>query len=128
VKLLLDTHVFLWLVEGDARLSSRAHAALADPQSNCLLSIASIWEMAIKVGSGKLKLNATVGVYVDHWMSEYQIDLLPIQKHHVCAVADLPQHHRDPFDRLLIAQTMCEQLTLVSGDALFQPYSLPLIS
>ena len=83
--------------------------------------------MSIKVGTGKLKLGANVEAYVEQWTAQYGISFLAIERHHAFAVANLPTHHRDPFDRLLISQAINEQLTLVSGDSLFQPYAVPLI-
>jgi PIN domain nuclease of toxin-antitoxin system len=127
VKLLLDTHVFIWLVEGDPRLSRKAQAAIADRDTDLLFSIASIWEMGIKVGNEKLKLAEPLETYVDRWLNGYQIDVLTIHKQHALAVAAIPQHHRDPFDRLLIAQAISEGAAIVSGDSMFVRYSVTTI-
>jgi PIN domain nuclease of toxin-antitoxin system len=127
MRLLLDTHTFLWLVEDNPNLSRAAKDAIADPRNQLYLSTASLWELAIKVGKGKLALNPSLELFVDHWMPIYLLQLLDIQKSHALLVARLPRHHGDPFDRLLIAQATSEQLTLVSGDAHFAAYQVPTI-
>ncbi len=127
MNLLLDTHTFLWLAQGNPSLSTAAKAAIADPQNDLYLSVASVWELAIKVGSGKLVLSDSLGTLTDRWMAVARIQLLDISKSHALFVATLPQHHRDPFDRILIAQAICEQLTLISCDSQFAAYRIPLI-
>lgn len=127
MKLLLDTHAFLWLVEGSPSLSAAAGAALADPLHDLFLSVASVWELAIKVGNGKLTLTDPLDAFVGKWMASYQLDHLPVQTPHALSVATLPGYHRDPFDRLLIAQARIEGMTLVSGDSKFAAYSVPIL-
>ena len=127
MKLLLDTHTFLWLVEGNPKLTSAANTALADSQNELFLSIASIWELAIKVNTGKLALSATLDIYVDQWMQTYLIQELAVSKLHAVATTKLPQLHRDPFDRMLIAQSISEQMTLVSGDSQIAAYQVNVI-
>ncbi|MHB1421664.1 MAG: type II toxin-antitoxin system VapC family toxin [Gemmataceae bacterium] len=127
MKLLLDTHAFLWLVAGSPNLSMRAQATLADPANELYLSVASIWEPAIKTGSKKLILNEPLDRFVGKWAVAYQLALLPIQTSHALAVTGLPDHHRDPFDRILIAQALVEGMTLASADAKFNPYSVPIL-
>lgn len=127
MKLLLDTHTFLWLVEGNPKLTSAANAALADTQNELFFSVASIWEMVIKVTSGKLALSNPLYVYVDHWMRTYQIQGIEVSKTHAFAVSKLPLLHRDPFDRMLIAQATCEQMTLVSSDSQIAAYTVPIL-
>ncbi|HEV3143950.1 MAG TPA: type II toxin-antitoxin system VapC family toxin [Gemmataceae bacterium] len=127
MKLLLDTHTFLWLVEGDPKLTSTAKAALADPANDLGLSAASVWELAIKIGNKKLTLKDPLAVFVSKWTPIYQIALLPVETPHAVAVGDLPLHHRDPFDRMLIAQALAGALTVVTGDPKFAPYSVPII-
>jgi PIN domain nuclease of toxin-antitoxin system len=127
VKLLLDTHAFLWLVDGSPKLSAIAGAALADPINDLFLSAASVWELAIKTGNNKLTLNDPLDVYVAKWTPVYQIDLLPIHAAHALGVGDLPDHHRDPFDRMLIAQSRIEGMTLVSGDSKLASYGLAIL-
>jgi len=127
MNLLLDTHTFLWLVEGNPNLSVAAKIALADPANDLFLSVASVWELAIKVGNQKLTLSDPFDLYVGKWTTSYQIAMLPVLAPHAFAVVGLPNHHRDPFDRILIAQTFVEGMTLVSADAKLPPYSVPII-
>ncbi|MGD0041555.1 MAG: type II toxin-antitoxin system VapC family toxin [Isosphaeraceae bacterium] len=127
MKLLLDTHTFLWLVEGSPKLSATAAAAIADPVNELFLSVASVWELAIKTGNKKLKLSDPLDVYVARWTPVYQIDLLPIQSSHALAVTGLPDHHRDPFDRMLISQSQIEGIILMSGDTKLAPYGIPIL-
>lgn len=127
MKLLLDTHTFLWLVEGSPSLSATARTALADPANLLYLSAASVWELAIKTANKKLALADPLAIFVHRWTAAYQLPLLPIYAAHVLAVAALPDHHRDPFDRILIAQALVETMTLVSADAKFTPYAVPIL-
>lgn len=108
-------------------LSGAAQAALSDPLNELFLSVASVWELAITVGNGKLKLRDPLDVFVSKWTAAYQIDQIPIQTSHALSVTTLPNHHRDPFDRLLIAQAHIEGMTLVSGDGQFAPYGFPVV-
>jgi PIN domain nuclease of toxin-antitoxin system len=127
MRLLLDTHTFLWLVEGSPNLSAAARTALADPANDLFLSVASVWELAIKTGNKKLTLRDPLDVFVFKWTANYQLDLLPIQTPHALAVVGLPDHHKDPFDRILLAQAVVEGMTLVSGDGKFTPYGVPIL-
>jgi PIN domain nuclease of toxin-antitoxin system len=127
MKLLLDTHIFLWLVEGSPNLSSPAESALTDPRNDLVLSSASVWELAIKVGNGKLQLSEPVDAFVWEWTAMYQIELLPIFPAHALAVAGLPNHHRDPFGRMLAAQAKIEGMSLITADANLTPFGVPII-
>ena len=127
MKLLLDTHTFLWLVEGNASLSAVAQAALADPANELYLSAAAVWELAIKAGNKKLVLTDPLDVFVSKWTTVYQLAPLPIHTVHALGVVGLPDHHRDPFDRILIAQALVEGMTLVSADTKFALYSVPIL-
>jgi PIN domain nuclease of toxin-antitoxin system len=124
VKLLLDTHTFLWLVGGDQRLSPKALRRIRDVRNEKLLSIASVWEMAIKVGAGRLRLEVPLAEIIERGAVANGIGLLGIAKEHALAVIDLPTHHGDPFDRLLIAQALREDLTIVGSDAAFDDYAI----
>jgi len=129
MRLLLDTHTFLWLVVGSANLSSAARVGLADPSNQLFLSVASIWELAIKISSPnpQLKLADPLDVYLAKWTVTYQLNLLPIESKHALGVVGLPNHHRDPFDRILIAQALAEGMTLVSGDGMFRSYPVAIL-
>ena len=129
MKLILDTHAFLWLVAGDPRLSEVAAAALADPAHNLFLSVASIWEMAIKIANPKqqLILAEPLDLHVARWTEVYGLAELSIRTTHALHLAKLPDHHRDPFDRILIAQAMAEGMTLISADAKFPGYGVALL-
>ena len=129
MKLLLDTHTFLWLVEGSTNLSGPAAAAVIDPANEVFLSVASVWELAIKTGSPKkdLILSDPLDVFVGKWTDKYQLKELPILNRHALQVRALPDHHRDPFDRILIAQAINEGMTLVSADSQFAAYPVPVI-
>jgi PIN domain nuclease of toxin-antitoxin system len=124
VRVLLDTHAFIWWVDGDAALSRRARATIADAGNECLFSIASAWEMAIKIGLGKLTGRGQIARDVPEQLAASGISLLPIELGHVARVAGLPFHHRDPFDRLLAAQSLAEEIPIVSADAVFRRYGV----
>jgi len=123
MRLLLDTHTFLWFIAGDPQLSTTCRTLIEDLNNERLLSMASIWEMAIKVGLGKLPLAQPLETFVPAQMRVNSIALLPIEARHAFEVARLPLHHRDPFDRLLIAQSIVEQTALLSADAAFDAYA-----
>jgi PIN domain nuclease of toxin-antitoxin system len=124
MTLLLDTHAFLWFCQGDALLSATAKALIEDAGNRKLLSIASCWEVAIKAGLGKLTLGEPSGTYIPNALARTGFDLLPISLTHATAVESLPPHHRDPFDRLLIAQAITERIPVVSADAQLSSYGI----
>ena len=124
MRLLVDTHVFLWWVEGDKALPAKARAALAAPENECLVSLASAWELAIKAGLGKLKLALPVQRYVVEHVTANGFRFLDIRMPHIGRVEALPAHHGDPFDRLLIAQALEEKLPIVSADPVFRKYGV----
>jgi PIN domain nuclease of toxin-antitoxin system len=124
VRALLDTHTFLWFLEDNPRLSAPAKAMIADGANEILLSMASVWEMAIKVSLGKLSVSGPFATYLPQQLSANSIGLLDISLLHAVAVATLPFHHRDPFDRLLIAQSSTEQIPLLSADTVFDTYAI----
>ena len=119
-RLLVDTHVLLWWLTDDPGLSPTARDALAEPRNEVLVSTASMWEIAIKRGLGKLSAPDDLP---DHIASE-GFGWLPISAEHAWRVRDLPPHHRDPFDRLLVAQALVEELPIVSADPRFAPYGV----
>ena len=123
MRLLLDTHAFLWFIDDNPRLSSSAKSLL-ESHNDLLLSTASLWEIAIKFSLGKLGLPEPFDPFVRQHLSLNAIDILQIEVAHLGAVSTLPLHHRDPFDRLLIAQAMVEKLSIVSADAAFDEYPI----
>jgi PIN domain nuclease of toxin-antitoxin system len=126
MKLLLDTHAFLWFVAGDERLSRRARQQLAATGAQPVLSVASVWEMAIKAGLKRLALPLPVDRFIAEKVAD-GLQILEIEWQHAAAVADLPWHHNDPFDRLLIAQALYEHLPVISADPFFPKYGVDLI-
>ena len=127
MKLLLDTHAFLWWVEGAPALGRRARAAVADPDNEVFLSIASCWELAIKLSLGKLRLTQSLERFIPEQLTQNGFGLAGLESRHVARVAELPFHHRDPFDRLLIAQALHDDLAVVSADRVFRKYGVPVI-
>jgi len=126
MRALLDTHAFLWAISDDKRLSRQAQKLFVGP-SDLFLSMASIWEIVIKAQIGRLKLPSPVGPYIVKKMVENRVGTLPITLDHVFAVESLPMHHRDPFDRMLIAQSLQEKLPLVTADPVFEKYPIRVI-
>ena len=124
MRVLVDTHVFLWWVEGDRALPAKARAALADRENECLISMVSAWELAIKASLGKLKLALPVKRYVVEHVAANGFRMLDIKMAHVGRVATLDPHHGDPFDRLLIAQALEEKLAVVTADPVFRKYGV----
>lgn len=121
MRLLLDTHVFLWFMTGDERLSRRARRAIEDIESEVFLNVASVWEMAIKSSLGRLILPVPVAEYVAEKL-ESGFSILPVEWTYAAAVEKLPFHHRDPFDRLLVAQAVAENIPIVTADPIFRVY------
>jgi PIN domain nuclease of toxin-antitoxin system len=122
VRLLLDTHVLIWWT-GDQRLSETAAAAISSPENSVFVSAASVWEAEIKAAGGKLNLGGDLVRGVD----DSGFTELPVRFEHGRAAAHLPMHHRDPFDRMLIAQARIEGLTVVTRDPAFSAYDVPLL-
>ena len=127
MRLLLDTHVFIWWADQQESLSATALSALKDEANELLLSVASVWEMQIKVQLGKLKLSRSLRELVESQVETNDLQILPIELAHVLVLDALPFHHKDPFDRMLIAQSIQEDVTLVSADPEFSAYSVQLI-
>ncbi len=124
MKLLLDTHVFLWWVSDAPELSEAARIAISDPGNTCFLSLASCWEMAIKSSIGKLKLKKPVERFVSEQMKKNGFTMLNIELRHIATVENLALHHRDPFDRLLVSQAKTENLFLVTADTALSDYGV----
>jgi PIN domain nuclease of toxin-antitoxin system len=123
-SLLLDTQAMLWFFWDDPRLSKPAKGLIEDPANRKVVSVASCWEVAIKVSVGKLDLGESSVSFLPREIARNNFDLLPISLGHATMVEGLPLHHRDPFDRLLIAQAMVEGIPLVSNDATFDFYGV----
>ncbi len=126
MKAILDTHAFLWALAGDARMSRHARDIFSG-SADLLLSTASIWEILIKVQSGKLPLPRPAGAYVLRKLADNRIEHLPITLDHLLALERLPLHHRDPFDRILIAQSLEEKLPIITSDPWFARYPVDVI-
>lgn len=124
MKLLLDTHAFLWFITDDPKLSTAGKAAIAEPTNDVLVSPASYWEIAIKVSLGKYPLQTPFETFITHGMADNDFGILAIEPKHAAALTNLPFHHRDPFDRLIIAQAAVESLPVVSGDSAFDAYPI----
>jgi PIN domain nuclease of toxin-antitoxin system len=126
VRVLLDTHAFLWFAAGDRRLSRRARAVMEADDTELLVSAASVWEIAIKASLGRLTLPAPVDAYMAEKIAEgYQ--MAPVTWAHAAAVHQLPFYHRDPFDRLLIAHARGERYPLVTRDRVFRKYGVDVV-
>jgi PIN domain nuclease of toxin-antitoxin system len=127
MRYLLDTGVWLWSLWEPERISRKGRAALADLGNDVFLSAVTSWEVAIKSGAGKLKLPEPPGTYVPRRMADQGIRPLPVSHQHALAVFGLPDHHRDPFDRLLIAQANLEDMILITADRMIEKYPVQLL-
>ncbi len=124
MNVLLDTHTFLWWITNSEKLSDKATVILEDTDNSLYLSSASVWEMAIKISIGKLELTETLDVFVPAQLAANQIQELPILNRYAIAVSTLPWHHQDPFDRMIIAQGLTEEMLIVSKDEFFDAYGI----
>ena len=124
MKYLLDTHVFKWLDNESNKISPKAHALMADKNNQLVLSLVSVWEIQIKVQLGKMHLRTQLSAVVEDQQRVNQIELLPVKLEHILYLENLPHHHRDPFDRILIAQAISEGLTLIIHDVLIAQYAV----
>ena len=124
MKLLLDTHVLIWSAENPTKLSERVTNLLNDTSNSWVISIASIWEMQIKIQTGKLTLDLPLHELIEIQQQFNELQLLQIKSSHIYALRDLPNHHRDPFDRMLITQAIIENMPLISIDKVFESYSV----
>lgn len=127
MKLLLDTHVFIWWASEPTKLSPQALALCQDEANELILSVASVWEMQIKVQLGKLKLALSLRDLVTSQQQTNGLIIMGIDLAHVFALQGLPLHHSDPFDRLLIAQAIVENAVLLSVDRVFARYPVPVL-
>lgn len=124
MRLLLDTHTFIWFVTDSPRLNATAKRLIEDEYNEKLLSIASVWEMAIKHSIGELSFDLPFMVFIEQQMYQNSMSLLDINIFHLNTVANLLLHHRDPFDRSIVAQSMVEQIPIVGIDEVFDSYNI----
>ena len=127
MRILVDTHVFLWDLLDDHRSSRKAREILSSDEYQLYFSLVSIWEIAIKMKTGKLNALGSTVSYIRYEMEEYGMELLPIRYEHILELERLPLHHSEPFDRLLIAQAIVESLPILTHDAKFPAYPVKLI-
>ncbi|MBA2737933.1 MAG: type II toxin-antitoxin system VapC family toxin [Pyrinomonadaceae bacterium] len=127
MNLLLDTHIFLWFISGDARLPILFQKEIQEPGNNVFLSVASIWEIIIKYNLGKLPLPQSPEIYIPRRWRIHRIKSLPITEASLKNLVSLPDLHRDPFDRILISQALSGNLTIVTVDPAIKNYSVPVL-
>lgn len=127
MKVLLDTQVFLWWITDDQRLTPRARAVIADPATEVFFSVVSAWEIVVKAGLGRLVLPEDPERFVPRHLDENAFLTLPVHLRHALRVGALPDLHRDPFDRLLIAQGVVEGLPVLTSDPLFRGYPVEVL-
>ena len=127
MKLLLDTHIFLWFIAADSRLPILFRDVIREPNNEIFLSVASLWEIIIKYNLGKLPLPQSPEVYIPQERRKHQIKSLPISESSLKNLVSLPNLHRDPFDRLLISQALCRNLTIITVDTDIMKYNVPFL-
>ena len=127
MNLLLDTHIFIWLTSDSKRLSDKSKSLIADLDNVKYLSLVSLWEIQIKHQLGKLELTGDIKTMVDTQRDRNGIELLPITIDQIVNLKNIPLHHRDPFDRLLISQAMVNDFVLISHDSAFEDYDVQVI-
>ena len=126
MRILLDTHVLIWYLEGNQSLARESRQLVVDSRNDIFVSIVSLWEIAIKTGFGKLTISRSLSDILQQ-LTKQAIDVLPIMAGHVLQVATLPFHHRDPFDRMIVAQAQVESLPVMTCDAAFAAYGIKLL-
>jgi len=124
MKLLLDTHVFLWTITNNRKLSGTASRIILDHRNELFLSTASVWEILLKAQIGKLSLPKPEAGFLQNQLAQNAIESLPLRLEHVLCLEKLPMHHRDPFDRILIAQAIAESVPIVTADRQFARYDV----
>jgi PIN domain nuclease of toxin-antitoxin system len=125
MRVLIDTHIFIWWDSESSKLSSEIFELLKIHQ--LVLSVASVWEMQIKLQQGKLELRLSLAEIIQEQQSLNNLEVLPVHVEHVLALQHLPLHHKDPFDRLIIAQALREGLPIISADAIFPQYPVTVL-
>jgi PIN domain nuclease of toxin-antitoxin system len=124
MRVLIDSHALIWYVDQDNLLSPTSYAAISDPTNDLLLSAGSIWEIGIKIGLGKLVLTQPFKPWMNQAISDLDVTILPLSVEYVDVQSNLPRHHGDPFDRLIVAQAIVEQVSIISADANLDPYGI----
>ncbi|MFL5801028.1 MAG: type II toxin-antitoxin system VapC family toxin [Roseiflexaceae bacterium] len=127
MKVVLDTHTFIWWDSDPSQLSATALDLCTDPTNQLILSLASLWEMQIKYQIGKLSLRLPLAEIISHQQATNAVILLPITSEHIFALDSLPMAHKDPFDRLLVAQAISEGAPLISADSIFASYPVQVL-
>ncbi len=127
MKVLVDTHTFLWALLHDHRLTPKAKQILRSKEHELVFSLVSLWEIAIKIKTGKLNTIGSSVSYLRDEMNNYGMELLPIRYEHILQLESLPHHHGDPFDRLIISQALTESLPILSADRIFASYGIKLV-
>ena len=126
MNFLIDTQILIWYYEGNASISDKAKTAILEPSNGRFVSMATLWEMAIKVGIGKLTLSRSLEDFFNKILED-DISILPIAAKHILPIATLPHFHKDPFDRLIISQAIVEDLEVITSDAHFKDYPVKLL-
>ena len=124
MRLLLDTHALYWYIAGDQKLSGSAQSLIQEASNEVLISPASYWEIAIKVSIGKWELNRTYEEFIDLALNQYDFQILPLLPVHTARLIRLPFHHKDPFDRLLVAQALVENVPIIGVDSQLDAYGV----
>lgn len=124
MRLLLDTHTLFWSVDNPSKVSTTAMAAMQDAKNDRLLSAATIWELAIKVGQGKIALSMPYGQWMRTAIADLKLEILPVTVEYAERQSALPPHHKDPFDRLMISQALVDGIAIVSSDVAFDSYGV----
>ena len=127
MKILLDTHIFLWLITDNDRLSDKSKQAFINSDNELFFSIASYWEICIKISIGKLKLSKNWDKIIKDELMVNSVKLLPISTEHCFQITQLPSHHRDPFDRIVISQAIIEQMHIMTIDSYFSQYEVNIV-
>ena len=127
MNILLDTHAFLWAVTDDPRLTAAARAVFAESSNSLFLSVVSMWEIVLKARAGKLQLKGSAARFFADQLARNSLSALDVRPQHVLRVAELPRLHRDPFDRLLVAQAQVENMLLLTADTQIRRYSVKVI-
>jgi PIN domain nuclease of toxin-antitoxin system len=122
VRYLLDTTALIWMVSDQQKLNPAAAKALRSTSSELYLSVVSVWEIVIKTAMGRLRLRSSPTRAIPEWQSEFGLQTLNVTQTHALEIADLPLHHHDPFDRMLVAQALAEDLVLITADDLLTKY------